>query len=35
MSILVGPDDTIRGRHIGALPDQSAVDSFIALSPAH
>jgi cytochrome c biogenesis protein CcmG/thiol:disulfide interchange protein DsbE len=35
ISVLVGPDGTIRARQVGPLPDAAGVDHFIGLAPAH
>jgi cytochrome c biogenesis protein CcmG, thiol:disulfide interchange protein DsbE len=35
ISVLVGPDGTIRGRQVGPLPDTAGVERFIGLAPAH
>jgi cytochrome c biogenesis protein CcmG, thiol:disulfide interchange protein DsbE len=35
ISVLVGPDGTIRGRQVGPLPDAAGAETFINQAPAH
>jgi cytochrome c biogenesis protein CcmG, thiol:disulfide interchange protein DsbE len=35
ISVLVGPDGTIRGRQVGPLPDAAGAETFIAQAPGH
>jgi cytochrome c biogenesis protein CcmG/thiol:disulfide interchange protein DsbE len=35
ISVLVGPDGTIRGRQVGPLPDAAGVEAFIGQAPVH
>jgi cytochrome c biogenesis protein CcmG/thiol:disulfide interchange protein DsbE len=34
VSVLVGPDGTIRGQQVGPLPDAAAAQAFVARAPA-